>query len=110
MQGTEPLRGCHQAWAVAPGKPFVQQCRSYRLTDRQGQPHPVLDECFESLDLALEAAMDWLEQQGLVEARADQRDRERQLALQVGVEMSTPSGCWRTLRHAGFMAWHAPGR
>ena len=79
--------------------------RQYRLTDRHGLPHPVLDECFESLELALEAAMAWLEQQGLVDLRADQRERERQLALQVGVEMSTPSGCWRTLRHAGLMAW-----
>ena len=55
--------------------------RLYRLTDRQGQPYPVLDEGFESLDLALEAAMEWLELQGLVDPRADQRERERQLAL-----------------------------
>lgn len=81
--------------------------RLYRLTDRQGLPHPVLDECFESLDLALEAAMEWLEQQGLVDAKAEQRDRERQLALQVGVEISTPIGSWRSLRHAGFAAWQA---
>ena len=79
--------------------------RLYRLSDRHGQPHPVLDECFESLEQALEAASAWLEHQGLVDARADQRERERQLALQVGVEMSTPSGSWRTLRHAGFMGW-----
>jgi hypothetical protein len=83
--------------------------RFYRLTDRHGHPHPVLDECFESLDQALEAALEWLEQGGLVDPRADQRERERQLALQVGVEMSTPSGCWRTLRHAGFMAWRSAG-
>ena len=37
--------------------------RLYRLTDRQGQPHPVLDECFESLELALEAAMESLAQE-----------------------------------------------
>ncbi|MFZ9974317.1 MAG: hypothetical protein ACO3FK_08585 [Vulcanococcus sp.] len=83
--------------------------RLYRLTDRHGHPHPVLDECFESLDQTLEAALEWLEQGGLVDPRADQRERERQLALQVGVEMSTPSGCWRTLRHAGFMAWRSAG-
>jgi hypothetical protein len=83
--------------------------RLYRLTDRRGEPHPVLDECFESLEQAVEAAMEWLEQQGLVEPRADQRERERQLALQVGVEMSTPSGCWRTLRHAGFIGWRSGG-
>ncbi len=44
--------------------------RLYRLTDRQGQPHPVLDECFESLDQALEAARDWLEQGGLISVSA----------------------------------------
>lgn len=82
-----------------------QRLRQYRLTDRYGQPHPVLDEAFESPEQALEVAMAWLEQQGLVDGRADQRERERQLALQVGVEMSTPSGSWRTLRHAGFMGW-----
>ena len=87
--------------------PQATSTRLYRLTDRQGQPHPVLDECFESLDLALEAAMEWLEQQGLVDAKAEQRERERQLALQVGVEISTPSGSWRSLRHAGFAAWQA---
>jgi len=83
--------------------------RLYRLTDRHDHPHPVLDECFESLDLALESAIEWLALQGLVDERADQRERERQLALHVGVEMSTPSGCWRTLRHAGFMAWRSSG-
>ena len=62
---------------------------------------------FREPEQALELAMEWLEQQGLVDPRADQRERERQLALQVGVEMSTPSGCWRTLRHAGFMAWRS---
>jgi hypothetical protein len=87
----------------------VHHPRLYRLTDRHGEPHPVLDEPFESLELAVEAAMEWLEQQGLVDARADQRERDRQLALQVGVEMSTPSGCWRTLRHAGFMGWRSGG-
>ena len=87
----------------------VQSPRLYRLTDRHGEPHPVLDERFESLELALEAAMEWLELQGLVDERADQRERERQLALHVGVEMSTPSGCWRTLRHAGFIGWRSGG-
>ncbi|MFM2172618.1 MAG: hypothetical protein RLZZ54_545 [Cyanobacteriota bacterium] len=92
-----------------PTVPSVRGSRLYRLTDRHGDPHPVLDECFESLEQAVEAATEWLEQQGLVEPRADQRERERQLALQVGVEMSTPSGCWRTLRHAGFIGWRSGG-
>jgi len=85
----------------------VHQPRLYRLTDRQGEPHAVLDEWFESTDQALDAAMAWLEHQGLVDARADERARARQLALHVGIEMSTPSGSWRTLRHAGFMSWQS---
>lgn len=83
------------------------QPRAYRLTGPQGLPHPVLDESFESLEQALEAAQRWLELQGLIDPRADQRERERQLALQIGVEMSTPSGDWRTLRHAGFIGWRS---
>jgi hypothetical protein len=81
--------------------------RLYRLTDARGLPHPVLDEEFESREQALEAAVEWLQQQGLLDPLADPREQERQLALQVGLEMSTPSGDWRTLRHAGFTGWRS---
>ena len=90
-------------WSLAP----LGTQRLYRLTDGQGQPHPVLDELFDSHEQALEAALAWLLQQGLIDARADQRQQQRQLALQVGVEVSTPSGSWRSLRHAGFTDWRA---
>ena len=44
--------------------------RVYRLTDGRGLPHPVLDELFESLDAAHEAALNWIEQQSLLAADA----------------------------------------
>ena len=81
--------------------------RLYRLTDGRGQPHPVLDELFESREQALETALEWLQQQGVLDAQADPRECERQLALHVGLDMSTPSGDWRTLRHAGFTGWRS---
>ena len=81
--------------------------RLYRLTDGRGQPHPVLDELFDSREQALAGAMEWLQRQGVLDAKADPHERERQLALHVGLEMSTPSGDWRTLRHAGFTGWRS---
>jgi hypothetical protein len=86
---------------------FPADGRLYRLTDARGLPHPVLDELFEGRDQALEAALEWLQQQGLLDVHADLREQERQLALHVGLEMSTPSGDWRTLRHAGFTGWRS---
>lgn len=86
---------------------FPADGRLYRLTDARGLPHPVLDELFEGRDQALEAALEWLQQQGLLDGQADAREQERQLALHVGLEMSTPSGDWRTLRHAGFTGWRS---
>lgn len=86
---------------------FPAEGRLYRLTDARGLPHPVLDEPFESREQALDAALEWLCQQGLLDPHADPHEQERQLALQVGLEMSTPSGDWRTLRHAGFTGWRS---
>jgi len=87
------------------GYPAAQ--RLFRLTNARGLPHPVLDESFESREQALEAALEWLLQQGLLDPQSDAREQEKQLALQVGLEMSTPSGDWRTLRHAGFTGWRS---
>ena len=81
--------------------------RVYRLTDGRGQPHPVLDEVFESLDAAHEAAAEWLQQHlphGPVAEPAG-GDLQAQLCLHFGIEVSTPSGDWRTLRHAGLPGW-----
>jgi hypothetical protein len=86
---------------------FPAAGRLYRLTDARGLPHPVLDEPFESREQALDAALEWLCQQGLLDPHADPHEQERQLALQVGLEMSTPSGDWRTLRHAGLTGWRS---
>ena len=86
---------------------FPAAGRLYRLTDARGLPHLVLDEPFESREQALDAALEWLCQQGLLDPHADPHEQERQLALQVGLEMSTPSGDWRTLRHAGFTGWRS---
>ncbi|MCP9883587.1 hypothetical protein KBY97_00405 [Synechococcus sp. ATX 2A4] len=68
-----------------PGSP-VQ--RMYRLVDPQGQPHPVLDEAYDSMEAAWEAACGWWEEQ-------------RGGPVGIGLEVSTGCGDWRTLRHPG---------
>lgn len=72
---------------------FVQgRERLYRLVDQQCAPHPVLDDYFESMDAAWEAALDWwTEQVGSTEE-----------PIGIGVEVSTPRGDWRTLRYPGY--------
>jgi hypothetical protein len=65
--------------------------RQFRLVDNQGAPHPVLDDLYESLDAAWSEAMEWWQSNcgshcGPVE---------------IGVEVSTTSGNWRTLRYPG---------
>lgn len=65
--------------------------RHYRLVDRQGAPHPVLDDLYESLDAAwTEAISWWQEQMGSSHG-----------PVEIGVEVSTASGTWRTLRYPG---------
>jgi hypothetical protein len=59
--------------------------------DNQGAPHPVLDDLYESLDAAWGEAMDWWQSQaGSSPGPVD-----------IGVEVSTASGNWRTLRYPG---------
>ena len=60
--------------------------RVYRLLAADGQPHPVLDDWFESHEQALEAGLIWCQVQGLN-------------PQPLGLEVSTPRGDWRTLRH-----------
>jgi hypothetical protein len=65
--------------------------RWYRLVDLQGAPHPVLDDLYESLDAAWNEAMSWwADEFGPVQG-----------PVGIGVEVSTASGDWRTLRHPG---------
>ena len=82
--------------------------RMYRLIDGDGQPHPVLDELFESLDAAHEAALEWIDQQAFLGADAPAGERHALLCLHFGLEVSTPSGDWRTLRHPGVSTKVAP--
>lgn len=60
--------------------------RRYRLIDAALQPHPQLDGLYESLDAALEEALAWCGNLAASQARA------------IGVEVSTTSGGWRTVR------------
>lgn len=72
----------------------------YRLIDHRGLPHPVLDDLYDSLDAAGRDARSWWDQHvcGL-------RDRNGQLGriepMAIGIEVSTASGSWRTVRHPG---------
>lgn len=65
--------------------------RLYRLVDRQCAPHPVLDDHFESMDAAWEAALSWWEEQACAVEQP----------IEIGIEVSTPRGDWRTLRYPG---------
>lgn len=68
------------------GPSLVQ--RVYRLVDRQGNPHPVLDDLYDTLEAAWAEAQDWWSEHcGGSEA------------VEIGVEVSTSCGSWRTLRH-----------
>lgn len=65
--------------------------RLYRLVDQHGDPHPVLDDLYDSLDTAWSEALSWW------------RDHfgPEHTGIGIGVEVSTASGDWRTLRHPG---------
>lgn len=80
------------AGAASPG--CTASGRLYRLVDRQGQPHPVLDDLYESLESAWSEALSWSQ------AGADS-DQATPACIDIGVEVSTPAGSWRTLRHPG---------
>jgi hypothetical protein len=69
----------------------MSHVRQFRLVDRQGAPHPVLDDLYDSLDAAWSEASQWWQQQfGLSHE-----------PVEIGVEVSTASGDWRTLRFPG---------
>ena len=71
---------------AAPSSP-----RLYRLVDQQGAPHPILDDLYESLEAAwADAQLWWQEHSGAQSG-----------PMAIGVEVSTVSGSWRTLRHSG---------
>jgi len=65
--------------------------RHFRLVDNQGSPHPVLDDLYESLDAAWAEALDWWQTQS----------ESTPGPVDIGVEVSTASGNWRTIRYPG---------
>jgi hypothetical protein len=67
------------------------QPRRYRLVDQHGQPHLELDEHFDSIEEAWSFATRWWQQQKPAGEPASQ--------IGLGLEVSTESGGWRTLRH-----------
>ena len=98
-QGTLALPAWPKVLAVGPMSPLFsarEVRRAYRFVDRSGQPHPILDDHFESLDGAWEAAQAWLGHRGLSAAAMPAA-----LAEEFGIEVTTANGHWRTLRHPG---------
>jgi hypothetical protein len=65
--------------------------RLYRLVDQHGDPHPVLDDLYDSLEAAWSEAIHWWKEHVGAE----------HTVVGIGVEVSTASGEWRTLRHPG---------
>lgn len=65
--------------------------RRYRLVDDAGAPHPVLDDLYDSLEAAWTDASRWWQRQCSC----------GQEPIEIGVEVSTPCGSWRTLRFPG---------
>jgi hypothetical protein len=63
--------------------------RVYRLVDHRGDPHPVLDDLYDSLEAAWAEAQSWWHSESGPSAPP----------VGIGVEVSTGSGVWRTLRH-----------
>lgn len=74
------------AFSSRPRSPVI---RSFRLVDQYGSPHPVLDDLYDSLESAWSEATLWWQAQapGAPEP------------LGIGVEVSTSTGNWRTVRH-----------
>ena len=73
------------------------QRRDYRLIDCFHQPHPHLDGLYESSEEAIADAISWLESIGPKAGEAS-----------IGLEVSTPSGDWRTIRQPGLLICPLP--
>lgn len=65
--------------------------RRYRLVDGLGAPHPVLDDLYDSIEAAWAEATRWWQNHG----------DSSQEPVEIGIEVSTASGDWRTLRFPG---------
>tara|TARA_Y100001968_G_scaffold333292_1_gene395217 strand:- start:1707 stop:1940 length:234 start_codon:yes stop_codon:yes gene_type:complete len=62
----------------------------YRLIGLDGMPHQVLDAPYESIEAAVKAASSWCNGQGL-SFSSNERN--------IGVEVLTGNGSWRTIRN-----------
>jgi hypothetical protein len=76
---------------VFPETNFGSSPRRYRLVDSLGDPHPVLDDLYDSPDAAWSEAVQWWKEQYGAE----------NTPMAIGMEVSTSCGSWRTLRHPG---------
>lgn len=65
--------------------------RVYRLVDSQGNPHPVLDDHYESHEAAWAEAVRWSQLENPLDTDP----------VGIGVEVSTSNGAWRTIRYPG---------
>lgn len=72
--------------------PGPRHARAYRLIDALWRPHPQLDGSYTSLEEAIQDAVAWLEGLGAEAASSA-----------IGLEVSTPSGDWRTIRHPDLL-------
>jgi hypothetical protein len=73
------------------------QRRDYRLINCFHQPHPELDGLYESVEEAMADAIDWLQNMG-----PGANDTS------IGLEVSTPSGDWRTIRQPELLLCPLP--
>jgi len=73
-------------FSLRPRGPVI---RSYRLVDQYGSPHPVLDDLYDSLESAWSEATLWWQAQTPAGPEP----------IGIGVEVSTSTGDWRTVRH-----------
>jgi hypothetical protein len=75
------------------------QRRDYRLIDCFHQPHPHLDGLYESGDEAIADAISWLQSIG-----------SAALDASIGLEVSTASGDWRTIRQPELLLCPLPSK
>ena len=64
--------------------------RQYRLVDRHGEPHAILYDHLDTLEEAWDLARPWSRQRAGSTADATLEE--------IGIEVSTGSGAWRSLR------------
>jgi hypothetical protein len=89
---TDPAAGDLQDFLISRTGSMPQ----YRLIDHRGAPHPVLDDLYDSLEAAWSDARSWWGQHLGRPEPAEQLE-----PMAIGIEVSTASGNWRTVRHPG---------